>query len=311
MTSVEPSENEPFVSAGQPALPVMPPSDSPYLPPTRHEPIEAGEPPPFDARALVAAQKRGIANPSYGALPEATPESIAAAKALKDEARRKRRRNRRLGWIVALLLLAIVGTAGFLAYRAYQNDQDRIAAERTAQLEAESDGTSDAADDGAPAALTPLGEQAEVIGALDALDDNPAPSAGGLIGAVKDAETAVGGLNAGATGDAGNAPSATLDIDVVLPDALVRVATRLDDADGFERYLVVAAEFATEDAVAYTRFTETLGSEPQLPADAPAFDVLPTIGTGEIGIAVRRDGSLLAQVVVVGLDPDLFVAHAS
>ena len=74
--------------------------DAPILPSTpRAAPAAEPEPVAFDAKTLVESQKRVVQNPAYGPIPKATPESVAALEALRARARRKRRRNRIIGWV--------------------------------------------------------------------------------------------------------------------------------------------------------------------------------------------------------------------
>lgn len=118
--------------AGSPAAPGAPSQPQPvasddavpYLPPVVRPVAEPAPEPVFDAKALVESQKHYNANPAYGAMPKATPESIEAARKLREEAARKRNRNRRLGWYLALAFLGVILTAGYLAFRAYQDEQD-------------------------------------------------------------------------------------------------------------------------------------------------------------------------------------------
>jgi hypothetical protein len=86
---------------------------------------------------MVQAQKRINTNPSYGLLPAGDDESRAAAEALRELARKKRRRTKALRWGVATALVGGLGVAGWFAYPEYQKDQARRAAEFEAAADRE------------------------------------------------------------------------------------------------------------------------------------------------------------------------------
>lgn len=207
----------PYLPAAQPVTsgPAQPtattepaPSDAPYVPapaPVAPAPVEPAK---FDARAMVESQKNYQAAPAYGALPTGTEASREAAQKLRAKAQRKRRRNLLFGRVLAVLLLAGVGAAGWFGYQAYQDQQDRDAAERTARENDEPSGAEEAA-----AALTPLGEQQEIIEAMGDLNSTARATAGGFLGAVQDARDIVGETN-GETDDVAEAGS---DVAVVDP----------------------------------------------------------------------------------------------
>lgn len=202
MTGPAPSPASPPTSPPSPTVPDAPSApDAPYVPaPTPAAPAPS-EPAPFDAKAMVESQKRINANPAYGALPTGTEASRDAAQKLRDQAQRKRRRNRLLGRAVAVLLLGGAAAAGWFGYQAYQDQQDRDAAERSAATDDEAGSV-----DAAVAALSPLGEQQEIVEALESLNDTAQASAGGLIGAVEDARELVGEMNDGDDTGADAAP---------------------------------------------------------------------------------------------------------
>ncbi|MAT06566.1 MAG: hypothetical protein CL424_16120, partial [Acidimicrobiaceae bacterium] len=86
-----------------------------------------------------------------------------------------------------------VAVAGYLAYDAFRDEHAANDA-ATEEIEAGASGGSGAPGD-EPGALTPIGEQAEVIAGMDTLDDVATGSAGALLGAVDDARAAVDDLN--------------------------------------------------------------------------------------------------------------------
>src|SRR4051794_410783 len=83
-------------------------ADAPYLPPAAPPRPAVASAPVFDAKALVEGTKRHkVANPGYGPMPMGTPEGRAAAEAARAKMRRKRRRNKMLGWVTAVTLLVV------------------------------------------------------------------------------------------------------------------------------------------------------------------------------------------------------------
>ena len=93
----------------------------------------------------------------------------------------------------------------------------------------------------------------------------------------------------------------------MLPAGAIEVATRLDDAAGFERYIVDVQDWADSDPVGYLTWLEVMQAEPQLSPNAPAFEILPAIRRGQVGIAVRRQDGELGGAVVVGVEPAVHV----
>jgi hypothetical protein len=185
-TPLEPLGDAPFLPPTHSAAPPLPPQPQlpngdgfvPYLPPIRRPEPVAEQPIAFDARAMVEATKRRVESPVYGHMPSGTEEGRAAVEAARAAMKRKRARNRLIGRAVVLIMLGGIGAAGWFGYRAYQDDQDRQAAERAAKSES--------------GALTPVGQQDQVINLLDDLNSgNATPSAGGLLGAVDDAREVV------------------------------------------------------------------------------------------------------------------------
>ena len=270
---------------------------APYVPaptPVAAPPVQAAT---FDAKAMVESQKRINANPAYGALPSGTEASRKAAKELRAKAQRKRARNKLLGRVLGLLLLVGLAAGGWFGYQAYQDEQDRNAAERAAALD--DDGTAD------PAALTPLGEQAEVVAGLDNLSDAPVGRAGGLAGAIDSAREVAGGANAdGATTDAAATP---FSYDTVVPPIVRTNGERLPDATGRETYVIAADEFAQGDPDAYGLFMRLMAIQPQLIPGADAFADLPTVAPDQIIISVARTDDRIERAIVVGESVDLHV----
>jgi hypothetical protein len=204
-----------------------------------------------------------------------------------------------------------IAAAGWYGFRAYQDDQDQRAAERAAAAVADEDDESGVA----PGPLTPLGNQQQVIEAVDDINSSDAQlSGGGLRDIVDRAQAAVDGANDVPADTTPVEPNASiiapLTLAEVLPDAAVAAATRLDDADGFERYVVDTSALVWTDVAGYRTWLETLRARPQSSANSPLFDVLPAIKSGHVGIAIQRDGDQLVLAIVVGSDPDLHVVSA-
>lgn len=171
-----------------PARPTTPTdADAPFVP----APVAAPptEPAPFDAKAMVEAQKNYQAAPAYGSLPSGNETNREAAQQLRAQARQKRRRNVLFGRAVAVVLVGGLAAAGWFGYQAYQDQQDRDAAERAAIEADDTDGSTGA--DAAIAALTPLGEQQQIVEAMGDLNSTARSGAGGLLGAVQDARDIV------------------------------------------------------------------------------------------------------------------------
>lgn len=200
-------DEAPYLPAAQPvstgpAQPTTPPaSDAPFVPaapPVEPPPVE---PAPFDAKAMVDSQKHYATNPAYGALPTGSEANREAAQRLRAKARRKRRLNLLFGRALAVVLVGGLAAAGWFGYQAYQDQQDRDAAERAAAAAEAADEDSGA--ESAIAALTPLGEQQEIVEAMGDLNNTARSSAGGLLGAVQEAREIVAEAN-GDTGAAGD-----------------------------------------------------------------------------------------------------------
>lgn len=281
---------------GAPPMPAADPVVPPPVPPAAAPTTEPG----FDARAMVEAQRRVNANPAYGALPTASDESRTASRQLRAKAARKRRRNRTVGWVVALLMLGGIGAAAWFGYEAYQDDQDDEA-------------VTPVDDRSAAEILEDLGSQGEMINAQDALNDALVPRAGGLGSAIGDARDVVGDLDNrggddGGDADGGGASAATpFSYDVVVPQVVRDVGGRLPDASGRETYVIGQAEFATGDPEAFGLFVRLMSVQPQLVPSAPAFDGLPRIAPDEILISVQRSGDQVVRAIVVGESVDLRV----
>ncbi len=311
--AVRPTPAQPLVSAvSAPAL-----TGELHTSPTSRGPVVSDAPPAiaFDAKAMVAAQKHFTASPVYGAIPKPTAESLAAAEALRTEARRIRRRNKTLGWSIAVALIGGFSAAGLLAFRAYQSDQDRDAAARAERAAAR-----DAAEQAGelPGALTPLGAQDQVVDLLGDLNSGgAAPSAGGLLDAVGDARRAVddieqkpideAGSDGSATDDSASASTVLAVVDVALVEPIMLRGFRLDDLDGFERYVIDARRWAADSPVTYSKFVAAMQQLPQSEAESTAFAVLPPLQATEIGLAVRHDHSRVDEAVIVSTNPEIHV----
>ena len=293
-----------------------PAPDAPYVP----APAPVVTPPPaepvFDARAMVESQKRVNTNPAYGALPTASDASREARDELREKAARQRRRNKRVSTLVGLVVLGGIGAGGWFVYQEYRDGPDQGAVELVDDAEATSD---DIADD--DAALTPIGEQTEIIAAQDALEDNSQLGAGGLGRAVDQARSVVGEVNgdaddaaeadssADASAEATAEPAPSLAVADIVPPVVVEIGERLPDLTGRETYLVDGDEFVDADAAAFSRFIRVLSNQPQVSPGALTAEGLPEPGPGQIVISVERDGDQLTRVLVasapeIGIDVD-------
>lgn len=109
---------------------------TPFLPPAVPIAVEAPSEAVFDAAAMVAADKGYTPNPSYGAMPEGTAEGLAAARDLRQQANRKRRRRRIVGRIVILIALVGIGVGGYFAYSYVRDSLDGSATDDSSAADA-------------------------------------------------------------------------------------------------------------------------------------------------------------------------------
>ncbi|MEO6654187.1 MAG: hypothetical protein ABIP17_16195, partial [Ilumatobacteraceae bacterium] len=242
--------------------------------------------------------KRINANPAYGTLPTSTEASREAANQLRAKAQRVRQRNKRIGWFVGVAFLGGVAAAGWYAYRAYQDEQDQAAIERAENAASDEPGQVDAA--------SPLGQQVEVIDALDDTNAGATASAGGLLGAVDDARAAVGDTAEPVI----DPPARAIVADDLLPVIVLEAGQRFPDATGRETYVISADQFAAGDPAAFATFVRLLSVQPQIGPAAPVFDTLPTVAADEIVISVDRDGDELRRAIVWGADAQIYVDYA-
>jgi hypothetical protein len=274
-------------------------TQAPYLPPAHRPAPTPSAPPVFDAKLMVDATRRNkVDNPAYGQLPTGTPEGRAAAEAARARMRGKRRRNKLLGWAMAVIFIGLLAGAGYALYTMYEEDQDAHDAERAANP------PTPLVNGEEPGALTPLGEQTQVIGALNDLNSGAAPSAGALVGAADAAQNAVDQIN-GSTGS--TAPSSSVAMSDVLPPGIMAVATGLQPLDGFTRYLVVVDDAVRAEPLATPGWLSRLQRLPQSAPDSSGFTELPAVDSGEIAIAVQTSGDQVTRLVVLGTDPAIHV----
>lgn len=263
-------------------------AEVPFLPSAR-PPQPAPAAPVFDAKAMVESQRHGNANPAYGSMPTGTDEGRAAARRLRDEANRKRRRHRAVGRIVGVVVLVAAAAGGYLAWRATNADDPAPADPTTTET------------DGEGGALTPLGEQEQVIEALDDVNSGARPSVGGLLDAVDDARDLVGQAEPPVAAP-GAEPAGLLVADLFTPAVLDHTDV-LDPADGYERFVVRAADLAAADPNALDLLIGRLLALPQMAADDPALAAAPVVLPGDIAIAIQRDDDRITRIVAVAVEP--------
>lgn len=271
--------------------------DTPFLPPAvRPEPSPSAPSTDtsFDAKAMVESQKHFTANPAYGPLPTGTDEGRAAARKLREEANRKRRRGKIALRIVGVLVLAGVAVGAYFVYQALQDDPPPVIEPNP---EADADAGVEPAGDGG--ALTPLGEQEQVIVALDDLNSGARPGAGALLDAVDDARDVVGQAEPPVA-----APATLMVADVFTPAVLDHTDV-LDPADGHERFVVRTGELTAINPSAHTALVERLLALPQVDDGDAQLAVAPVVLPGDIGIAIQRDGDQITRIVALATDPTI------
>jgi hypothetical protein len=275
--------------------------EMPFLPPAAPPKPAVSAPPVFDAKAMVDATKRNkVENPVYGHMPTGTPEGRAGVEAARARMRRKRRRNKIFGWVLTIVFFAVAGGVGFALYTMHQDDQDEQQEQQSASAAAD-DAADDAADEESPGALTPLGEQEQVIEALDDLNSGITPSAGGLVGAVEDARDVVGQINEQSTA------SQSLLLADVLPPDIAAVATELQTLNGLTRYMIVVDDAVRAAPLTSPGWLARLQALPQAPELSPGLTLVPAVGAGEIAIGLQVDGDQVTRLVVLGSDPEIRV----
>ena len=187
-----------------------------------------------------------------------------------------------------MLVLGGAGAAGWFGYQAYQDEQDANAV-RLAETQA-----ADEAPDGDQ--LTPLGEQVDVIEALEDVNSGAIGGASAGLDAIDDARELAD------KGDEGDAlpPSSTLTVVEVMPPAVVEIGERVPDLSGRETYVVDADEFAGADPAALSQFVRALSNQPQVAPTIAATNGLPEPGPNEYVISIARDGDRLGRALVIG-----------
>lgn len=305
-TDGSPSGDLPYLPPARPAAPppatpgaatpsaAAAPADAPHLPDARPPaPTPAPAAASFDAKAMVESQHHYNPNPAYGAMPTGTDESRAAARKLREQANRKRRRGRVLTRVFGLVLLAGVAVGGWFAYQAIQDDPPPLD---------RADATDDVTDggDGEAGALTPLGEQEQVIEVLDDLNSGATPSAGGLLDAVEDARDAVGQAQPPVASP--DEPAPLLVADVFTPAVLDHTDV-LGAEGGIERFVVRTADLVAINPSAHTALLDRLLALPQVADGDPQLALAPVVLPGDVAIAIERDGDRIVRIVAVDTDP--------
>lgn len=265
-------------------------TETPFLPSaTPPAPAAPAAESTFDAKAMVEAQKHFEANPAYGPLPAGSEEGRAAARKLREAANRKKRRARVVARLVGLLVLAGLAVGGYFAYQAFQDEQEDDPLD-----EQEIDPA--AGEDGA---LTPLGEQEQVLEALDDVNSGARPSAGGLLDAVDEARDAVGQAEPPTA-----TPDSLLVADVFTPAVLDHTDV-LENADGHERFVVRTEDLVAINPSAHEALVERLLALPQVAGDDPQLAVAPVVLPGDIAVAIQRDGDRITRIVAVAAEPEI------
>lgn len=277
-------------------MPFPPPTRSapaadfvPYLPPVqRAEPVPE-KPVVFDAKMMVDATRRKVEHPVYGTMPAGTEEGRAAIQLARTAMRRKRTRNKLIARAVAVVIVGGIAAAGWFGYQAYRDDQDRQKAGRAAIAEDEATG-----------AATPLGKQARVIAVMEDLNSGGAtPSAGGLLGAVDDAQAVVGETNSP------GAQVQTIKVTDVLPLAASTATTPTGTADGLDLFQIDAEQFQLLAPEEFALWTARWRSAPQTTPTDPALAALPAAETGQITIGMLVDDGLVTRLLIASSDPEI------
>lgn len=278
-----------------------PPTGAPYVPESKWAP-PVPSPPVFDAKKMVASQRRTAPSPSYGQLPAPTDHSEERTDLLREQGRRKRRRDRWLARVALLLLLAGFGALLYVAFGAANEPDgpDDELAGAPADRAAEQVGSAPFTPTAGSVEMTDVSSPSTIVVEVESLPVGPAP----------DGSAQPPGASGAATIDRPTDADVAL-VEAILPPVLADVAARLPDPSGRETYVVGVDEFAAADQAAFVRFVEAVASQPQLDAGAPAFEGLPQVGDADIVVSVDRDGEMTRHIVVVagelGLHVDLHI----
>jgi hypothetical protein len=144
----------------------------------------------YSAKELAEASRiRAVDNPAYGDLPKASAESQAHVADLRRKAAQTRARNKRLGWYMAIIGIAVVVGIFAVAFVLFQQeDGDDAPVEPTVPAATVS---GEPAGDG----VTPLGEQVTVISGLDVINQTPVAGGGIATDLINDANEVVANLS--------------------------------------------------------------------------------------------------------------------
>jgi hypothetical protein len=298
-TDYEPSlPTLPALSLPPPPVPV--PSEAiPFLPSAVPAQPSAPAPVAFDAKAMVDSQRRKIENPVYGHMPSGTPEGKLAAEEARKSMRRRRRRNKR----VAMMFLAVFGgavaTGAYFGFKAYQDDQNGEPASVDGELDPS---VIEQVNPGG--AVTPIGEQAQVIDALDDVNSGATPSAGGVLAAIDQAREVVGQTNPPNP----PTPSASLmPYTSALPPEIVDAVIDRDTLNGYDRFVVDIDQASQRSPEVVTAWLASLSALPQAATVTSDPSLLVSLQPTQILVAVKAPAGEITDLVVVAGDGSLLI----
>ena len=303
-----------------PFLPDAPPTvagAAPFLPDAPRPVAEPAPEPEFDAKAMVESQKHYNPNPVYGAMPSGSEQGREAARKLREEANRKRKRGKVIGRIFGVVFLAAAGVVGYFVYRAIQ---DANSDDVDVATDAGADPAGPSLSDSAGGAITPAGNLDEALAASDALNQVAVAGAGGYLDAIDDARDVVADINGDTPADAsadtptdGGSSAAP----IVAPTVIEAAVTRLDlgGTDGSIVEQIVSDRtddtylIATADASQLFRVVQT--DPTSFSRYATEGDILERAPRDERSLDPAPDGLFVSPIVPELVVPDAVMAHAS
>jgi hypothetical protein len=241
---------------------------------------------------------RTASKPAYGGLPTASEANRQRAEELREAARKKRKRNRMIGWYVALAIFVVIAAALAGAVYLFQSEDDGDDEVPATTVAGELTG-----------AVGPLSEQVLTMEAAGEIAGGGLIPSAGAIGAIDQAQAAVDQLNG--AGAAGTLPGGAASITFaevtrqqVMPDMLAAISQLLPDAgDGLTRYLVDYPSWQQLDPQAAANWVVLLQALPQ----SPITVAMPPPGPGQVVVALASSSDVLTNLVAVGLTPAVSV----